>query len=83
MEHQTFFAANEGEQRFGKHRFVGWQLCSYGMETQVKIAPSLSLENIVGSIEWLLVVCVSGKGEDADAQGYCSRSEYTELQTFR
>ena len=54
VEHQTFFVATEGEQLAGDHRAVAWQQCGHGMGVQVKIAPCLSLENIVGSIRWLV-----------------------------
>ena len=54
VEHQTFFVATEGEQRAGDHRVVAWQQCGHGMGAQVKIAPYLSLENIVASIGWLV-----------------------------
>ena len=54
VEHQTFFVATEGEQLAGGHRAVAWQQCGHGMGVQVTIAPSLSLENIVGSIGWLV-----------------------------
>ena len=39
VEHQTFFAATEGEQLAGDHRFVAWQQCGHGMGAHVKIAP--------------------------------------------
>ena len=54
VEHQTFFVATEGEQLAGDHRAVAWQQCGHGMGAQVKIAPHLSLENIVASIGWLV-----------------------------
>ena len=54
VEHQTFFAATEGEQLAGDHRAVAWQQCGHGMGAQVKIAPVVSLENIVSSIGWLV-----------------------------
>ena len=54
VEHRTFFAATEGEQLAGGHRAVAWQQCGHGMGAQVKIAPYLSLENIVASIGWLV-----------------------------
>ena len=54
VEHQTFFVATEGEQLAGNHRTVAWQQCGHGMGVQVKIAPYLCLENIVGSISWLV-----------------------------
>ena len=54
VEHQIFFAATEGEQLAGDHRAVAWQQCGHGMGTQVKIAPYLSLENIVASTGWLV-----------------------------
>ena len=54
VEHQTFFAATEGEQLAGDHRAVAWQQCGHGMGAQVKIAPVFSLENIVASIGWLV-----------------------------
>ena len=46
--------ATEGEQLAGDHRAVAWQQCGHGMGTQVKIAPVLSLDNIVASIGWLV-----------------------------
>ena len=49
VEHQAFFVAAEGEQLAGDHRAVAWQQCGHGMGAQVKIAPYLSLENIVAS----------------------------------
>ena len=54
VEHQTFFVATEGEQLAGDHRAVAWQQCGHGVGVQEKIAPYLSLENIVGSIGWLV-----------------------------
>ncbi len=54
VEHQTFFVATEGEQLAGDHRAVAWQQCGHGMGAQVKIAPDLSLGNIVASIGWLV-----------------------------
>ena len=54
VEHQTFFVATEGEQLAGDHRAVAWQQCGHGMGAQVKIAPYLSLDNIVASIGWLV-----------------------------
>ena len=54
VEHETLFAATEGEQMAGDHRAVAWQQCGHGMGIQVKIAPYLSLENIVASIGWLV-----------------------------
>ena len=54
MEHQTFFAATEGELLAGDHRAVAWQQCGHGMGAHVKIEPYLSLENIVASIGWLV-----------------------------
>ena len=54
VEHQTFFAATEGEQLAGDHRAVAWQQCGHGMGVQVKIEPYLSLDNIVASIGWLV-----------------------------
>ena len=54
VEHQTFFVATEGEQLAGDHRTVAWQQCGHGMGAQVKIAPYLSLDNIVASIGWLV-----------------------------
>ena len=33
---------------------MAWQQCGHGMGAQVKIAPCLSLENIVASIGWLV-----------------------------
>ena len=54
VEHQAFFVATEGEQLEGDHRAVAWQQCGHGIGTQVKIAPHLSLENIVASIGWLV-----------------------------
>ena len=49
VEHQAFFVAAEGEQLAGDHRAVALQQCGHGMGAQVKIAPYLSLENIVAS----------------------------------
>ena len=57
VEHQTFFVATEGEQLAGDHRAVAWQQCGRGMGAQVKIAPYLSLENIVASTGWLVDSC--------------------------
>ena len=54
VEHQTFFAATQGEQLAGDHRAVAWQQCGHGMGVQVKIAPVFSLNNIVASIGWLV-----------------------------
>ena len=54
VEHQAFFVATEGEQLAGDHRAVAWQQCGHGMGAQVKIAPYLSLDNIVASIGWLV-----------------------------
>ena len=54
VEHETLFVATEGEQLAGDHRAVAWQQCGHGMGIQVKIAPHLSLENIVASIGWLV-----------------------------
>ena len=54
VEHETFFVATEGELLAGDHRSVAWQQCGHGMGAQVKIAPYLSLENIVASISWLV-----------------------------
>ena len=54
VEHQTFFAATEGEQLAGDHRAVARQQCGHGMGVQVKIAPVFSLDNIVASIGWLV-----------------------------
>ena len=54
VEHETLFVATEGEQLAGDHRAVAWQQCGHGMGIQVKIAPYLSLENIVASIGWLV-----------------------------
>ena len=54
VEHQTFFVATEGEQLAGDHRFVAWQQCGHGMGAHVKVAPYLSLENIVASLGWLV-----------------------------
>ena len=54
VEHETLFAATEGEQLAGDHRAVAWQQCGHGMGIQVKIAPYLSLENIVSSTGWLV-----------------------------
>ena len=46
-EHRTFFVATEGEQLAGDHRAVVWQQCGNGMGAQVKIAPSVSLDDII------------------------------------
>ena len=54
VEHETLFVATEGEQLAGDHRAVAWQQCGHGMGIQVKIAPYLSLENIVASTGWLV-----------------------------
>ena len=54
VEHESFFVATEGEQLAGDHRFTAWQQCGHGMGVQVKIAPHLSLDNIVASIGWLV-----------------------------
>ena len=54
VEHETLFVATEGEQLARDHRAVAWQQCGHGMGIQVKIAPYLSLENIVSSIGWLV-----------------------------
>ncbi|MCY4365242.1 MAG: replication-relaxation family protein [Chloroflexi bacterium] len=54
VEHESFFVSTEGEQLAGDHRFTAWQQCGHGMGVQVKIAPHLSLENIVASIGWLV-----------------------------
>ena len=54
VEHQAFFVATEGEQLARDHQAVAWQQCGHGMGTQVKIAPHLSLENIVASTGWLV-----------------------------
>ena len=54
VEHESFFVATEGEQLPGDHRFTAWQQCGHGMGLQVKIAPHLSLDNIVASIGWLV-----------------------------
>ena len=54
VEHETIFAATEGEQLAGDHRTVAWQQCGHGMGMEVKIEPSVSLSSIVGSTGWLL-----------------------------
>ena len=54
VEHETFFIATEGEQLAGDHRAVAWQQCGHAMGMEVKIEPSLSLENVVASIGWLV-----------------------------
>ena len=54
VEHETIFAATEGEQLAGDHRAVAWQQCGHGMGMEVKIEPSVSLGSIVASIGWLM-----------------------------
>ena len=54
VEHETFFAATEGEQLAGDHRAVAWQQCGHGMGMEVKMEPSVSLNSIVASTGWLL-----------------------------
>ncbi len=54
VEHESYFAATEGEQLAGDHRARAWQQCGHGMGVPVKIAPHLSLGSIVGSIGWLV-----------------------------
>ncbi|MYC38724.1 MAG: hypothetical protein F4X66_17710 [Chloroflexi bacterium] len=54
LEHETFFAATEGEQLAGDHRVVAWQQCGHGMGMEVKMEPGLSLEHIVASTSWLV-----------------------------
>ena len=43
VEHETLFAATEGEQLAGDHRAVAWQQCGHGMGMEVKIEPRVSL----------------------------------------
>ena len=54
VEHETLFAATEGEQLAGDHRAMAWQQCGHGMGMEVKMEPSLSLESIVASTGWLV-----------------------------
>ena len=71
VEHQTFFVATEGEQLAVDHRAVSWQQCGHGMGVQVKIAPHLSLDNIVASIGWLV---------DKHARDRCDKTPPTRRQ---
>ena len=54
VEHETFFAATEGEQLAGDHRTVAWQQCGHGMGMEAKMEPGLSLNSIVASTGWLV-----------------------------